>query len=274
MGLVDLVVAPQSLQQVAIDCAEQLAKGSLKPKRKPKSLQNRLLEDNKLGQSIIWSQIDKMVQKNTAGKYPAPFAIIDCVKYGLEHPKGNAKFKHEREQFAKLAATPESESLIGIFDGMTKMKKHNFGDVALPVKTVAVLGAGLMGAGIAQVSAEKGFHVLLKDRNDEAVGRGQSYIRDNWSKKLSRKRMTQYSFNTNMSNVTPLTDSNPVWEKHFGRCDVVLEAVFEDLSLKKKIVADMEAITPAHCIFATNVRSMPVLLRRPDGSWTLTPFRL
>jgi enoyl-CoA hydratase/long-chain 3-hydroxyacyl-CoA dehydrogenase len=255
MGLVDLCVAPQSLQQVAISCAEQLAAGTLKAKRKPKSLQNRLLEDNKLGQTIIWNQIEKMVQKNTAGKYPAPFAIIDCVKYGLEHPKGNDKYKHEREEFAKLAATPESESLIGIFDGMTKMKKHSFGDVALPVKTVAVMGAGLMGAGIAQVSAEKGFHVLLKDRNDEAVGRGQSYIRDNWQKKLSRKRMTQYTFNTNMSNVTPLADSNPVWEKHFSRCDLIVEAVFEDLGLKKKIVADMEAVTPDHCIFATNVSS-------------------
>jgi enoyl-CoA hydratase/long-chain 3-hydroxyacyl-CoA dehydrogenase len=258
MGLVDLCVAPESLEKVAIESAEQLASGTLKAKRKPKSLQNKLLEDNKFGQSIIWNQIDKMIQKNTNGKYPAPFAIIDCVKYGLEHPKGNAKFKHEREQFAKLAATPESESLIGIFDGMTKMKKHSLGDVALPVKTVAVMGAGLMGAGIAQVSAEKGFNVLLKDRNDEAVGRGQSYMRDNWGKKLSRKRMTQYQYNINMSHVTPLADSNPVWKKHFGKCDVIVEAVFEDLNLKKKIVADMEAITPDHCIFATNV-SQPVM---------------
>ena len=193
MGLVDLVVAPASLESVAIDSVAQLANKTLKPKRKPKSYMNRLLEDNSLGRSINWNQVEKMVQKNTNGKYPAPFQIIDCVKYGLAHPSGNAKYKHEREKFAQLAATPESEALIGIFDGMTKMKKHSYGsDAAIPVKRVAVMGAGLMGAGIAQVTAEKGFETLLKDRNDEAIGRGKSYMEENWKKKVSRKRMTQY----------------------------------------------------------------------------------
>ena len=258
MGLVDQVVAPQSLQQVALDAARQLAEKTLKPKRKPKSYMNRLLEDNPLGRYLIWDQIDKMVKKNTDGKYPAPYAIIDCVKYGIDHPKGQAKFEHERKQFAKLAATHESEALIGIFDGMTKMKKHHFGEVTHPVKTVAVMGAGLMGAGIAQVSAEKGFQVLLKDRNDEAIGRGLSYMQDNWRKKLSRKRMTQYNFNTNTSNVTGLTDDIPSWKRHFAGTDMIIEAVFEDLDLKKKIVADMEAVTPDHTIFATNTSAIPI----------------
>jgi enoyl-CoA hydratase/long-chain 3-hydroxyacyl-CoA dehydrogenase len=259
MGLVDLVVAPASLEQVAIQSAADLASGKLKPKRKSKALMNRLLEDNSVGRSIIWNQIDKMVQKNTNGNYPSPYAIIDCVKYGLEHPKGNDKFKHEREEFAKLAATPESEALIGIFDGMTQMKKHSFGkDMALPVKTVAVMGAGLMGAGIAQVSAEKGLQVLLKDRNDEAVGRGTSYMGDNWGKKVSRKHMTQYQANINSSKVTPLTDDSPSWERHFGNADMVIEAVFEDLDLKKKIVANVESLTSDHCIFASNTSAIPI----------------
>jgi enoyl-CoA hydratase/long-chain 3-hydroxyacyl-CoA dehydrogenase len=257
MGLVDLVVTPASLEQVAIDSALQLANGTLKAKKKPKSIANRFLEDTTWGRSIVWSQIKKMVDKETNGNYPAPFGIIQSVQYGLEHPA--SKYKNEREQFAKLAATPESEALIGIFDGMTQMKKHDFGkDVALPVKTVAVMGAGLMGAGIAQVSAEKGFQVLLKDRNDEAVGRGQSYMQDNWRKKLSKKRMTQYQFNINSSNVTPLTDHIDSWKRHFGHADLIIEAVFEDLTLKRKIVADMEAITPEHCIFATNTSAIPI----------------
>ena len=68
---------------------------------------------------------------------------------------------------------------------VTKMKKHSYGsDAALPVKRVAVMGAGLMGAGIAQVTAEKGFETLLKDRNDEAIGRGRSYMEENWKKKV------------------------------------------------------------------------------------------
>merc|ERR1719235_1277811 len=141
-----------------------------------------------------------MVQKNTNGNYPAPNAIIRCVQHGIEKP--GTKFDNERKEFAKLAATNESEALIGIFDGMTQTKKNPFThDSMVPVNKVAVLGAGLMGAGIAQVTAEKGISVLLKDQNAEAIERGTSYMRDNWDKKLKRKRMTKFQRNLNNSNV-------------------------------------------------------------------------
>ena len=83
---------------------------------------NYLLEDTSIGRSVIWNQINKMVAKNTSGNYPSPNSIIQCVQYGYDKPTGTDKFKNEREQFAKLAATPESDALIGIFDGMTQMK--------------------------------------------------------------------------------------------------------------------------------------------------------
>lgn len=257
MGLVDLVVAPASLEKAAIESALGLSNGTLKAKRKPKSLMNRAIEDTPFGRNFMWKKINEMVQKNTNGNYPAPFKIIDSVQYGLSHPK--LKYENERKLFAQLAATPESEALIGIFDGMTQMKKHSFGkDAAVPVKTVAVMGAGLMGAGIAQVSAEKGYSVLLKDRDDAAVGRGQSYMQDNWQKKVKRRHMTQYQYNLNTSNVTPLTDDVACWEKHFGHADLIIEAVFEDLDLKRKIVANVESVTPDHTVFATNTSAIPI----------------
>ncbi|GAX27925.1 enoyl-CoA hydratase / long-chain 3-hydroxyacyl-CoA dehydrogenase [Fistulifera solaris] len=261
MGLVDLVVAPASLRQAALDAAAQLATGKLKPKKKPKSWMNRLLEDTSMGRSVIWNQIDKMVKKNTDGHYPAPFSIIQCVQYGLENPA--ARFKNEREQFSKLAATPESQALIGLFEGTTALKKQDE-QFKVPnlrkVDTVAVLGAGLMGAGIAQVTAEKcGYsQILLKDRNDEAVARGQAYLYDNWTKKVQKKRMSDYQRNKNFSSVVPLTDTTPSWKQHFSKADVIIEAVFEDLTLKQKIVADMEAVTPDHCVFATNTSAIPI----------------
>lgn len=258
MGLVDLVVAPQSLESVAIQTAEGLANGTVKKSApRKKSFINRLIEDTPPGQYMMWSKVKETVDKTTDGKYPAPYEIIDCVKYGLAHP-GMEKFKHEREGFAKLAATKESEALIGIFDGTNQMKKLSSGVEPIAVKKVAVMGAGLMGAGIAQVTAEKGYQVLLKDRDDASVGRGVSYITDNWEKKCRRKRMTNYEFNTNSSRVTPLSDQTESWKRHFAGADLVIEAVFEDLALKRKIIQQVEEVTPDHCVFATNTSAIPI----------------
>jgi len=257
MGLVDLVVTSASLEQVAVDHTAKLANGSLKPKRRKKSLMDKFIEETPFGRIMMWNKVKQMVDKNTNGHYPAPYSIMEAVKCGLKNP--SQKYKNERELFAKLAETKESEALIGIFDGMTQMKKHSFGaDTAFPVKNVAVIGGGLMGAGIAQISAEKGFSVLLKDKDNAGVSRGLSYMQDNWNKKKSRKRMTEYQYNINNSNVTPLTEEVKSWEKHFGHSDLVIEAVFEDLGLKKQIVAEMESVTSERCVFATNTSAIPI----------------
>jgi enoyl-CoA hydratase/long-chain 3-hydroxyacyl-CoA dehydrogenase len=115
-----------------------------------------------------------------------------------------------------------------------------------------------MGAGIAQVSAEKGYSVLLKDKDNAGVSRGISYMSDNWGKKKKKRRMTEYQYNINSSNVTPLTDDIGSWQKHFGQADLIIEAVFEDLNLKRRIVADMEKVTKDDCIFATNTSAIPI----------------
>jgi len=257
MGLVDLISAPHSVERDAIKSATDLVNGKLKPKKKKRSLMNRLLEDTTNGRKVIWNEINKMVQKNTNGNYPAPNAIIRCVQHGIRNPA--SKFENEREEFARLAATKESEALIGIFDGMTQMKKNPFlNKEATAINTIAVTGAGLMGAGIAQITAEKGLSVLLKDRDDGAIERGILYMRENWDKKLKRKRLTKFQHNLNTSNVVGLTDDSPSLEKHFRNADMVIEAVFEDLNLKKKIVSDIENSTPEHCIFATNTSAIPI----------------
>ncbi|KAL3779194.1 hypothetical protein ACHAWO_008100 [Cyclotella atomus] len=258
IGLVDLVVAPQSLESVAIATAEGLVNGTIKKKQPKKSFMDKMIEDTPPGQYLMWKKIQEMVDKNTGGNYPAPYAIIDCVKYGLSHSSGLDKYKHEREQFAKLAATKESEALIGIFDAMTQQKKNPSKVDPLPVRKVAVMGAGLMGAGIAQVTAEKGYEVLLKDRDDAACGRGITYMTENWEKKLKRKRMTKHQFDINTSRVIPLADGTSSVKRHFASADLVIEAVFENLELKRQIIQQVEEMTPDHCVFATNTSAIPI----------------
>ena len=114
------------------------------------------LEDTPPGKSMFWKEVDKGIAKG-GGHYPALDKIKSAIKYGQDNPSNPRKaLEHEAECFSALAETDVSTALIGLFDGMTAVKKNRFGEPAREVKTVAVLGAGLMGAGIAQVSAEKG----------------------------------------------------------------------------------------------------------------------
>lgn len=133
---------------------------------------DRLLEDFPPGRNMLFKKAKESVDKNSGGFYPAPYAILEVLQKNYGKPRIE-HLKDEALKFSQLAATPESEALIGIFHGTTAIKKHNFGKPKHEVNTIAVLGAGLMGAGIAQVSADNGkYRVLLKDKDAAGVARG------------------------------------------------------------------------------------------------------
>ena len=153
-----------------------------------------------------------------------------------------------------------SSSLIGLFEGTTATKKNKY----IRYKTqdcnnVTVIGAGLMGAGIVQVSAEKGMNVTLKDTREESIAKGVSYITSNLDKKVKRKRMTEYKRNTVMSSIyTHCDESNPAWTNRLENTDIVIEAVFEDVHLKKNIFKSIEPIVKPDCVLATNTSAIPI----------------
>jgi len=148
IGLVDAVVSPYALLRSAIEAAK-----NYRPKTIHKSMKDSLLENNSFGRKIIFDQAAKKVYSLTKGNYPAPEKILACVKAGYENRKKG--FEAELTGFDELLQTPESKQLRNIFFNMTDKKKNPFEkDIIKPINHMAIIGAGFMGAGIAEISAK------------------------------------------------------------------------------------------------------------------------
>lgn len=251
-GIVDDMV-PQS---ILFDAAIELAKKSKPTHRKVKlNLLGKFLERTPIGRNLMFNQARKQTAHKTQGNYPSPELIIDCIETGLRHgiKKG---LEIEARSFGRLVMTPESASLRSLFFATTEMKKETgvAGVAPTKINKVGILGGGLMGGGIAFVTATKaGLPARIKDIRSEGIANAIKYSYDLLNKKVARRFMTKSQMQKQLSLLTGSTDY-----AGFEHVDVVIEAVFEDLSLKQNMVAEVEENCAEHTIFASNTSSIPI----------------
>ncbi len=251
-GIVDDMV-PQS---ILLDVAIAMAKKP-KPKRNgPKlDLMGKFLENTSVGRNLMFKQARKQTASKTQGNYPSPELIIDCIETGLS--KGFKKgLDVEAKHFGNLVMSPESAALRSLFFATTDMKKETGVEGVKPasLKKVGVLGGGLMGGGIAFVTATKaGLAARIKDIRSEGIANAIKYSFDILNKKVKRGFMHKSDMQKQMALLTGSVDY-----AGFSDADVVIEAVFEDLTLKQNMVAEIEANCAEHTIFASNTSSIPI----------------
>ena len=262
MGLVDHVVHPAGLEAKAIEAATAIASGKLKPARKKQKGPTAYLAKVNAGKKFILSKASEGVEKKTRGLYPAPRGIIEVLKESIDNPSNG--YKKESEVFARLSQTSQCKGLMSLYFGQNELKKNPFGKPDHEIKKIGVLGAGLMGAGISLVSAQKGYQVRLRDLNQKQLGLGKKYIWDQLKGRVKRKSMSAFDAQKILSEVYTQTGVD-----HFGQCDIFIEAVFEDLNLKHKVLKEIEDAGSEKLIFASNTSAIPISeiakgSKRPD----------
>jgi 3-hydroxyacyl-CoA dehydrogenase/enoyl-CoA hydratase/3-hydroxybutyryl-CoA epimerase len=269
MGLVDELVHPAILIDTAVDRARKLADRTIETRRGPKDrgATGMLLEDNPIGRAIVFRKAREGVLEKTHGHFPAPLAALQAVQAGYDKGR-DAGYREEARAFGAMAASAESKELVFLFFATSALKKDPGVSEPAPepqdVDTLGVIGAGFMGAGIASVAVQQGTPVRLKDTDTTRVSRGLSAVSEVLRGRLKKKQITRPQYEDQMSLAGGTTDY-----AGFGRANLVIEAVFEDLSLKHRVLREVEPVLAPSAVYASNTSTIPIAriaeaAERPD----------
>jgi 3-hydroxyacyl-CoA dehydrogenase len=193
--------------------------------------------------------------KKTARGMRAPYAVVDAIEAGLKLPFDQGSMR-ERELFADCVVSTESKALRHLFFAEREVAKVPDVPRDTPIKEIkraAVVGAGTMGGGIAMNYANAGIPVLLKDVDQAALDRGIATIRRNYEVTMSKGKMTAEQVEKTMALITPTTSYDG-----FDQVDIVTEAVFENMELKKSTFSELGKVTRPDCILASNSSTLDI----------------
>jgi 3-hydroxyacyl-CoA dehydrogenase/enoyl-CoA hydratase/3-hydroxybutyryl-CoA epimerase len=233
-------------------------------KTSPKSKQPWDVDGFKLPGGPVWSKMGMMTfpaanalyRKETQDNYPAARAIMSCVYEGLQVPFDTA-LRIESRYFAKIVRSPEAAAMIrSLFVSMQELNKGARRPDNQPqasLKKIGVLGAGLMGAGIAYVSAQAGLEVVLIDRDQEAADKGKAYSANLMAGQIKRGRAKQADADALLARITPTPDYNAL-----KGVDMIIEAVFEDRKVKAEATAKAQAVVGDKVVFGSNTSTLPI----------------
>ena len=205
-----------------------------------------------------------LLQAQTFHNLPAPLAIQSCLYEGAQLPMDKA-LRVESKYLAYLTRDPVSRGMIRtLFVSKTKAEKglHRPAGIApLHCRTLGIVGAGMMGSGIAQIAAQRGIDVLLLDRDLAAAERGKEAAQKRLTRLVEKGRMDAGKAQALLARIRTTADYADL-----AASDVVIEAVFENRAIKADILRQLDAVLPAHCLVASNTSSLPITLLAQAGA--------
>jgi len=258
IGLIDELVHPAILRDVAMRAASRLAQESPAMRAPARDAIGWLLDGTAPGRALVYRMARKQLLSKTGGHYPAPLAALDTVRVSLSRGM-EAGLAYEALRFGELAVTDVSRNLVGIFFATTALKKDDGvppGTVGKlpPVARIGVVGAGFMGAGIAGTAALNAeVEVRMRDADLPRVGKGIRTATGILDERLKRKRLTRPEHQRLSALVSGSDD-----DSGFRGADLVIEAVFEDLDVKRGVVQSLEQVVGPDAVIATNTSTIPI----------------
>ncbi|MBI4585600.1 MAG: enoyl-CoA hydratase/isomerase family protein [Planctomycetes bacterium] len=281
LGLVDQLAPLPLLGQAALRFARQvLEKGGKKfrARRPRRRLGARLLEGTGPGRRLMRRLAEKEVEKRTGGHYPAPVKALQAVFEGIRKPLEDG-LRLEADLVGGLIASPVSKNLIDIFQDSERLRR---GKSAAPAsaaakemtppeaewkqapRSIGILGAGVMGGAIAALLAQKGFRARLKDIKGEAIAAGLRQAKKAFDALVERRRMKPGERDNALAAIMPSAQATG-----FRHVECVIEAVVEDMKVKRAVLEEIEPHLAEAAIFATNTSSLSIdelaqAARRPE----------